>query len=317
MILNTKLYKTEDVINIAGGNETKLKIISRFFNTDITINGENIIASTNDEQIINQLEKVFSFLLEISAKTIIVPQDIVYILKMIDRKDELRKLYLDRKVIVNNCSGRPIYPKTIMQKEFIELVNKNDIVFASGSAGTGKTFLAVTMAVKMLKDGQVKRIILARPAVEAGESLGFLPGDLKEKIDPYLRPLYDSLYEMLGKENVDDYIQKGTIEIAPLAYMRGRTLDNACIILDEAQNMTKMQMKMMLSRLGYNAKMIITGDITQIDLPKTVVSGLRNAIEILQDINGIGIITFEHEDVIRHPLVQEILKRYDRGTIWE
>lgn len=311
MILKTKLYKTEDVINIAGGNESKLKLISHFYNVGMTIQGENIIVDSDDERIINDLEIIFSFLIEVSTKTSITSQDIVYILNMKDRIEELKKLFFTRKVIVNNCNGRPIFPKTIMQGKFIDLINNNDIVFATGSAGTGKTFLAVTMAVKMLKDSLVKKIIITRPAVEAGESLGFLPGDLKEKIDPYLRPLYDALYEMLGKEKVEELIQKGIIEIAPLAYMRGRTLDNACIILDEAQNTTKMQMKMTLSRLGYNSKMIITGDITQIDLPKTIVSGLRNAVEILKDVKGIGMISFEHEDVIRHPLVQEILKRYD------
>ena len=311
MVLDTKLYNKEDILNIAGGNETKLKLISNFFNTSITINGNDIIVGNIDKKTKEELEKIFIFLIKISKKTNITSQDISYILKMKDNLDDLLDLYINRTVIISNYYGKPIYPKTINQEKYISLINDNDIVFSTGKAGSGKTFLAIVMAVKMLKEGKIKRIILTRPAVEAGESLGFLPGDLKEKIDPYLRPLYDGLYELLGNQVVTELIEKQTIEIAPLAYMRGRTLDNSCIILDEAQNTTKMQMKMILSRLGYNSKMIITGDITQIDLPHDVKSGLKHAISILSYIRGIGIIEFKGIDVIRHPLVNEILKRYD------
>jgi len=311
VVLDTKLYNKEDVLNIAGGNEAKLKIISQVYNTNITISGENIIVGDVTNTIKEELEKIFSFLIDISKHVSISTQDITYILKMKDRLEELKSLYLNRKPIITNFYGKPIYAKTLNQVKYLNLINDNDIVFAIGKAGSGKTFLAIILAVKMLKEGKIKRIILTRPAVEAGESLGFLPGDLKEKIDPYLRPLYDGLYEALGKEVVTELIEKTTIEIAPLAYMRGRTLDSACIILDEAQNTTKMQMKMILSRLGYNSKMIITGDITQIDLPKNVNSGLKNAISILDGIRGISFIEFKGEDVIRHPLVNEILKRYD------
>ncbi|MBP5445609.1 MAG: PhoH family protein [Acholeplasmatales bacterium] len=258
-----------------------------------------------------ELENIFTFLLDISKHAQISIQDITYILKMKDNLEELKNLYLNRKPIISNYFGKPIYPKTLNQINYINLINDNDIIFSTGKAGSGKTFLAIVLAVKMLKEGKIKRIILTRPAVEAGESLGFLPGDLKEKIDPYLRPLYDGLYECLGKEIVSELIIKNTIEIAPLAYMRGRTLDNSFIILDEAQNTTKMQMKMILSRLGYNSKLIITGDITQIDLPTKIDSGLKHAISILKNIKGIGLIEFEGIDVIRHPLVNEILKRYD------
>ena len=311
MVLDTKLYNSDDVLNIAGGNETKLKIISQFYNTNITINGNDIIVGDIDKNKKDELESIFSFLIDISKHIQISAQDITYILKMKDRLDELKLLYLNRKPIINNYYGKPIYAKTLNQVNYINLINDNDIVFSTGKAGSGKTFLAIVLAVKMLKEGKIKRIILTRPAVEAGESLGFLPGDLKEKIDPYLRPLYDGLYECLGRDIVLELIEKGTIEIAPLAYMRGRTLDNSCIILDEAQNTTKMQMKMILSRLGYNSKMVITGDITQIDLPRDIHSGLKHAINILKDIKGIGIIEFKGIDVIRHPLVNEILKRYD------
>ena len=311
MVLDTKLYNSDDVLNIAGGNEVKLKIISSFYNTNITISGNDIIVGDVNKTVKEELEKIFTFLIDISKHVQINAQDITYILKMKDRLDELKLLYLDRKPILNNYYGKPIYAKTLNQVNYINLINDNDIVFSTGKAGSGKTFLAIVLAVKMLKEGKIKRIILTRPAVEAGESLGFLPGDLKEKIDPYLRPLYDGLYECLGREIVNELIEKGTIEIAPLAYMRGRTLDNSCIILDEAQNTTKMQMKMILSRLGYNSKMVITGDITQIDLPRDINSGLKHAISILKDVRGIGMIEFKGIDVIRHPLVNEILKRYD------
>lgn len=311
MILDTKLYSNEDVLNIAGGNESKLKIISSFYNTNITISGTDIIVKDIDEQGKEELEKIFAFLIDISKHVNISAQDITYILKMKDDLESLKKLYLNRKPIINNFYGKPIYPKTINQVKYLDIINDNDIIFSIGKAGSGKTFLAIVYAVKMLKEGKIKRIILTRPAVEAGESLGFLPGDLKEKIDPYLRPLYDGLYECMGREVVTELIDKQTIEIAPLAYMRGRTLDNAFIILDEAQNTTKMQMKMILSRLGYNSKMVITGDITQIDLPSEINSGLKNAIRILRNIKGISFIEFMGVDVIRHPLVNEILKRYD------
>ena len=311
MILDTKLYNNEDILNIAGGNESKLKIISSYYNTTVTINGNDIICGNVSNEVKEELEKIFRFLIDISKHVSINAQDITYILKMKDDLETLKVLYYNRKPIISNYYGKPIYPKTLNQVKYIDTINDNDIVFAIGKAGSGKTFLAIVLAVKMLKEGKIKRIVLTRPAVEAGESLGFLPGDLKEKIDPYLRPLYDGLYECLGKELVTELIDKQTIEIAPLAYMRGRTLDNACIILDEAQNTTKMQMKMILSRLGYNSKMVITGDITQIDLPREVNSGLKHAISILKGINNIGFIEFKGVDVIRHPLVNEILKRYD------
>jgi phosphate starvation-inducible PhoH-like protein len=207
--------------------------------------------------------------------------------------------------------GKQIKLKTKGQQRYIETIKNNDVVFAIGPAGTGKTYLAVAMAIKALRSKDVSRLVLTRPAVEAGEKLGFLPGDLQEKIDPYLRPLYDSLYDILGLENTQKYLEKNIIEIAPLAYMRGRTLEDSFIILDEAQNTTPEQMKMFLTRLGFGSKAIITGDITQIDLPRGQVSGLINALEVLKDVAGLGVQAMTGEDIVRHPLVEEIINAYE------
>lgn len=215
--------------------------------------------------------------------------------------------------ITKNVKGKSIRVKTLGQKAYISAIKSNDLVFGIGPAGTGKTYLAVVMAVNALKKGEVKRIILTRPAVEAGESLGFLPGDLKEKVDPYLRPLYDALHDVLGAEHTLRLIERETIEIAPLAYMRGRTLDDAFVILDEAQNTTAAQMKMFLTRLGFGSKMVITGDITQIDLPKGVTSGLYVAEKLLVDVNGISFVHLKQSDVVRHPLVQKIIEAYEKS----
>lgn len=227
-----------------------------------------------------------------------------------ENKDVVRAL-LDE-VIVTTAQGKPIKPKTLGQKSYVDKVLNNDIVFGIGPAGTGKTYLAVALAIRAFKKGEVNRIILTRPAVEAGESLGFLPGDLQDKVDPYLRPLYDGLFEILGFETYEKLVEKGAIEIAPLAYMRGRTLDNSFVILDEAQNTTYEQMKMFLTRLGYGSKAIITGDKTQVDLPRGKSSGLRSASHILKNVKGIEFMNFTSIDVVRHPLVQRIIDAYDR-----
>lgn len=216
--------------------------------------------------------------------------------------------------ITYTFSGKHIYPKTVGQQALVDAMKKYDMVFSIGPAGTGKTFLAVVYAVSLLRDNKIKRIILTRPAVEAGESLGFLPGDLKEKVDPYLQPLYDALDILMGHESVEKFIEKRIIEIAPLAYMRGRTLDDAFIILDEAQNTTDAQMKMFLSRMGYNSKMIINGDVTQIDLPYNQKSGLLIALELLKNLDEIAIIRLQFSDIVRHPLVSKILKRYENRS---
>ena len=216
-------------------------------------------------------------------------------------------------VVAITNKGKPIKSKTVGQKKYVDLLKKKTITFGIGPAGTGKTYLAVAIAVNAYKEKQVEKIILTRPAVEAGEKLGFLPGDLQEKVNPYLRPLYDALQEMLGLDSFSKMMERGTIEIAPLAYMRGRTLSNAYVILDEAQNTTKEQIKMFLTRLGENSKMVITGDLTQIDLPAGHTSGLKHAVKILKDINDIGIIRLSEKDVVRHPLVQQIVKAYENN----
>ncbi len=227
--------------------------------------------------------------------------------------EDIINFYKNKKVILNTFESRKIIAKTLAQKRYIDALDKSSIIFVTGSAGTGKTYLAVAYAVNLLKKNQIKKLIITRPAVEAGEKLGFLPGDLKEKVDPYLIPIYDALYEFLGKENVDKLIEKTVIEIAPLAYMRGRTLDNAFIILDEAQNTTTNQMKMFVTRLGFSSKMVITGDVTQIDLPSNSKSGLIESTNILKGINGISHIHFTKHDVMRHPIVSKIIERYEEA----
>ena len=217
---------------------------------------------------------------------------------------------LDRDIICHTINGKPIKPKTHGQKAYVNAIDKSMIVFGVGPAGTGKTYLAMAKAITAFKNGEVNRIILTRPAIEAGEKLGFLPGDLQSKVDPYLRPLYDALFDMLGAETYQKYVERGNIEVAPLAYMRGRTLDDSFIILDEAQNTTREQMKMFLTRLGFNSKMVITGDITQIDLPNGAKSGLKDCIKILKNIDDIGTCFFDEKDVVRHRLVQDIIKAY-------
>jgi phosphate starvation-inducible PhoH-like protein len=240
----------------------------------------------------------------------VYPSDVAYGLRILERssKINLKEIFLDRVYITAN--QRVISPKSVNQKKYIDSIRNNDIVFGIGPAGTGKTYLAVAMAISALTSSQVKNIILTRPAVEAGENLGFLPGDLAQKVDPYLRPLYDALNDMLGREKVVDYIERGIVEIAPLAFMRGRTLNSAFVILDEAQNTSHEQMKMFLTRLGFDSKAVITGDITQIDLPGGKQSGLVEASRILKNIKEIGFCSFSDTDVVRHPLVQQIIRAY-------
>ena len=272
----------------------------------IKISGESANEVNMAASCIEQLERVSKLSESIDENTI------NYVISMVreEKEQELSAIYNDCICLTNK--GKPIKAKTVGQQKYVDAINKNTIVFGVGPAGTGKTFLAVAMAVNALKKKQVSKIVLTRPAVEAGEKLGFLPGDLQSKIDPYLRPLYDALGEMLGNESFKNCGEKGIIEIVPLAYMRGRTLDDAFIILDEAQNTTPEQMKMFLTRLGNNSKAIITGDITQVDLPYLRKSGLVDALEILDDINGISIFKFTHKDVVRHPLVQKIILAYEK-----
>ncbi len=284
----------------------------RIFNRQSSDGGDGITIEGDEEnvrsagQVISYLKKIASFEDELTD------QNVDYIVNMVKdgREDEL--LAFDDGCLFITAKGKPIKAKTVGQRKYIELIEKNTVVLGTGPAGTGKTYLAVMMAVRALRKREVSRIILTRPAVEAGERLGFLPGDLQSKIDPYLRPLYDALYEMLGPENCLRMIDKMIIEIAPLAYMRGRTLDDSFIILDEAQNTTPEQMKMFLTRLGNNSKIVVTGDLTQTDLPFGQRSGLAAAVRILRDVDDIGIFEFSERDVVRHRLVQKIIMAYDK-----
>ncbi|QEK13630.1 phosphate starvation-inducible protein PhoH [Crassaminicella thermophila] len=294
-----------------GNFDANIKIIENTFNVNIVSRkGEIVIIGSPKEAEIT--EKLIYRLIQIleSGETL-DSQKINYSIKLLQEGQEDKIQGLLEDVICISSKGKQIKPKTLGQKKYTESIKNNDVVFGIGPAGTGKTYLAMAMAVSSFKNKEVSRIILTRPAVEAGESLGFLPGDLQEKVDPYLRPLYDALYDILGGETFLKYKERGMIEVAPLAYMRGRTLNDSFIILDEAQNTTKEQMKMFLTRLGVGSKAIVTGDITQIDLPKGKESGLKQAIKILSDVEGIGFVFFNENDVVRHSLVQRIIKAYD------
>ncbi|HOJ48279.1 MAG TPA: PhoH family protein [Bacillota bacterium] len=301
------------VLKLFGTLDTNTENIENAFSVTISnrdgairITGENPANVNMAAASIEQLERISALSDNIDENSI------NYVISMVkeEKQNELSAIYNDCICLTNK--GKPIMAKTVGQQKYVDAIKKNTIVFGIGPAGTGKTFLAVAMAVTALKQKQISRIILTRPAVEAGEKLGFLPGDLQSKIDPYLRPLYDALGEMLGQESFARHLEKGIIEIAPLAYMRGRTLDDAFIILDEAQNTTPEQMKMFLTRLGNNSKAIVTGDVTQIDLPYIKKSGLVEALSILDDISGIEIFKFTHKDVVRHPLVQKIILAYEK-----
>ena len=298
---------------VLGANDKHIKIIENILDVKLYFRNTELFIESTDEEMIEKIKNIFSFLVKlIDYNVSFNERDVAYIVKNIDGDlEELLDLYTERKEITKSFLGKSIYPKTFSQKKYVNSLRNKDLVLAIGPAGTGKTYLAVCYAVSKLKDNTYKRIVLTRPVVEAGESLGYLPGDLKEKIDPYLRPLYDALYDTLGLKQTEELIERGVIEIAPLAYMRGRTLENACVILDEAQNTTVNQMKLFLTRLGFNSKMIITGDVTQIDLPQKTKSGLIEAVDRLKGINEIDIIKFEVNDVVRHPLVQKILRRFE------
>lgn len=279
----------------------------------------NQLISTDTDKLNNIFISLMKTVSGLSAAGIeFTDRDLVHIIQnlknapMVESKiNEIIQFYKKKILILHTADGKRIYAKTLMQKKYLELLESSSILFVTGSAGTGKTYLAVAYAVSKLKKNEIKKIIITRPAVEAGEKLGFLPGDLKEKVDPYLVPIYDALNEFLGKETVDKLVEKGVVEIAPLAYMRGRTLDHAVIILDEAQNTTNNQMKMFITRLGFNSKMIITGDLSQIDLQKGLTSGLLEATKILKDIKGIEHLHFSKFDVMRHPLVTKVIEKYE------
>ena len=307
-----QLKNPNNEIDILGPNNKYLKLIEDYFQEKILLRSGDIKIPEDSEN--GKILKVLFETLELILRTYHLSEsDLLSIINNItlSNSDEIVDLYLRRKILLTTVNGKTIYPKTLTQKQYLSSLENNDINFAVGPAGTGKTFLGVLFAVTKLKAGDIRKIVLVRPVVEAGEKLGFLPGDLKEKIDPYLVPLYDALYDALGKDVVDKMIEKGIVEISPLAYMRGRTIENAIVILDEAQNSSMMQMKMFLTRLGFGSKMIITGDITQIDLPHQSSSGLIHAIKIFKGMSDLSITWFQPHDVMRHPLVQKILERYD------
>ena len=302
----------DKIQNIFGNFDSNIRKIERSFNIDYFQRGSNLVLSGSSSGIesasyvINEMLKVLSSGEEINE------QKLDYIISLaIENNKEDSLSDLDRNIICHTVQGRPVKAKTFGQKKYVEAIDKSMIIFGTGPAGTGKTYLAMAKAISAFKKNEVERIILTRPAIEAGEKLGFLPGDLQSKIDPYLRPLYDALYEIMGAEQFMKNMEKGLVEVAPLAYMRGRTLDNAFIVLDEAQNTTPSQMKMFLTRIGFGSKAIITGDLTQKDLSADTKSGLEIALRVVRNIEGISICEFTSKDVVRHPLVQKIVEAYD------
>lgn len=310
-----QLNNYENEALIMGVDNVFLNYMETFFQTEILIKQGEVYVSEDFKKaqelaiFIEALESLFNQNVELNEA------DFLSLLNNMDfnNSQDIVELYLKKQIIYSSPTGKTVFPRTLNQKLYLKSMEDYDIVFGLGPAGTGKTYLAVLYALNRLKKNNAKKIILVRPIVEAGEKLGFLPGDFKEKIDPYLIPIYDGLYDALGKETVDRMIERGIIEVAPLAYMRGRTLENAVIILDEAQNTTLSQMKMFLTRLGFHSKMIITGDVTQIDLPSKHNSGLIEAVTLLKDIEDIKIIQFERFDVMRHPLVYKIIEKYEES----
>lgn len=314
---NKKRIELEDsqrVFTLFGPQNSYLNLIEEELNVSINSRGTQLEIE-GEPDTIKLIETLFYQLLTLDDKGIkINKSDIIAALRMAKQGKLSQFVRMYEEEITKDKENKPIRVKNVGQRDYVEAIKKNDIVFGVGPAGTGKTFVAVAMAVASMRRGEIKRIILTRPAVEAGESLGFLPGDLKEKVDPYLRPLYDALYTIFGTEHTNRLIERETIEIAPLAYMRGRTLNDAFIILDEAQNTTVQQMKMFLTRLGFGSKMVINGDITQVDLPKRTTSGLIHAERVLTNVKGIAHIKFEAEDVVRHSLVAKVIRAYDNET---
>lgn len=301
----------ENIQKLVGVNDGNLKLIEDGYEVALDDLGQEIKVTGPEDQV-KTVMRVLKALDKVAANGInLTPADVVSAMKMADKGTTEYFGDLYKEILIRDAKGRPVRVKNMTQKKYVEAIQKSDVVFGIGPAGTGKTFLAVVCAVAAFKKGEVSKIILTRPAVEAGESLGFLPGDLKEKVDPYLRPIYDSLYAILGQGTTDRLIERRVIEIAPLAYMRGRTLEEAFVILDEAQNTTDAQMKMFLTRLGFNSKMVVNGDVTQVDLPGKVHSGLITAMHILEGIDQIKFVEFSASDVVRHPVVAKIIKAYE------
>ncbi len=310
---NIQAERMEQIINVFGSLDENIRIIEQEFDVKI-INRDTELKVSGEDENVQMASRVLEGLIQLAAKgEAIGEQNVRYVISLVREGQEQKISELTKDVICITAKGKPIKAKTLGQQQYMKAIEGNTITLGVGPAGTGKTYLAVAAAVAAFRAREVNRIILTRPAVEAGERLGFLPGDMQNKVDPYLRPLYDALFEMLGTESYNKYLEKGNIEVAPLAYMRGRTLDDSFIILDEAQNTTREQMKMFLTRLGFGSKIVITGDVTQIDLPGDKVSGLKDAIRVLDGVEDIAICRLTAQDVVRHVLVQRIITAYEKA----
>lgn len=305
--------RMENAVSLFGSFDENIRLIESEFSVTVLNRGSDLKISGEAENVAKATTAIERLLALINKGEALSDQNVRYVISLVKDGEEDKIMSLSGDCVCITSKGKPVKPKTLGQKKYVEAIRKNTIVLGAGPAGTGKTYLAVAMAVTAFRAKEVNRIILTRPAVEAGEKLGFLPGDLQQKVDPYLRPLYDALFNMLGAEAFARYQERGSIEVAPLAYMRGRTLDDSFIILDEAQNTTREQMKMFLTRLGFNSKMVVTGDVTQIDLPDGKRSGLTDAMRILRNVPDISINTFTEKDVVRHKLVQDIIKAYEKN----
>lgn len=305
--------RMENAVSLFGSFDENIRLIESEFSVTVLNRGSDLKISGEAENVAKATTAIERLLALINKGEALSDQNVRYVISLVKDGEEDKLMSLSGDCVCITSKGKLVKPKTLGQKKYVEAIRKNTIVLGAGPAGTGKTYLAVAMAVTAFRAKEVNRIILTRPAVEAGEKLGFLPGDLQQKVDPYLRPLYDALFDMLGAEAFARYQERGSIEVAPLAYMRGRTLDDSFIILDEAQNTTREQMKMFLTRLGFNSKMVVTGDVTQIDLPDGKRSGLTDAMRILRNVPDISINTFTEKDVVRHKLVQDIIKAYEKN----
>ncbi len=302
----------EQAVALFGSFDENIKLIEKAFAVEVISRGSDIKITGEPDEVSKAVKTVNGLLMLLNRGEALNEQNVRYVISLVNDGNEDKLSSMSADCICITSKGKPVKPKTLGQKKYVEAIKNNTIVLGVGPAGTGKTYLAVAMAVNAFRAKEVNRIILTRPAVEAGEKLGFLPGDLQSKVDPYLRPLYDALFDMLGAENFQKYQERGNIEVAPLAYMRGRTLDDSFIILDEAQNTTPEQMKMFLTRMGFNSKVVVTGDVTQIDLPDGKKSGLVEVTKILKNIEQIELVRFSEKDVVRHKLVQDIIKAYEK-----